>query len=51
MAAADCEACAAMGFRSCDVCGSPAWPADDEGNQQNLFRDAFGRELCGYCRA
>lgn len=51
LAEADCPSCEALGHRSCDVCGGPAWDADGEGNQQNLFRDFLGRELCGYCHA
>lgn len=51
MAEPHCATCEAMGYRSCDVCGNPCWEADDEGNEQNLFRDAFGRELCAYCAA
>jgi hypothetical protein len=44
MADADCAFCAALGHRSCDECGGPAWGPD------NLFRNAFsGRELCSYC--
>lgn len=48
MAAADCELCAVLGHRSCDVCGAPIWEVD-ESNPATLVRDAFGRELCELC--
>jgi hypothetical protein len=48
MADACCAMCAAMGNRTCDVCGNPCWDAD-ETNAQNRWVDAFGRELCVYC--
>lgn len=43
MAEADCSTCEALGYRSCDDCGGPAWEPN------NLHRDAFGGEWCGYC--
>lgn len=42
MAAADCGTCEAMGFRTCDVCANPVFPA-------NLKESPAGRELCAYC--
>ena len=40
MAAADCPICEAMGYRSCDQCGTP------------IFKPSRmpGAELCGYCK-
>lgn len=49
MAEADCPICESMGYRACDECGSPAWDAAPPGRLQNLYRDAFGRELCAGC--
>ena len=43
MAEPDCPICESMGYRSCDVCGAPAWAPG------NLVRDAFGREWCAGC--
>lgn len=42
MAAADCEMCGLLGYRSCDECGSPVFP-------DNVARSPLGRELCAYC--
>lgn len=49
MGASDCETCAMLGYRSCDVCGGPAWAGRrSDGQQPNLYR-FNGRELCTYC--
>jgi hypothetical protein len=48
MAGPDCETCASLGYRACDLCGIPIWDAD-ELNVATLVRDSFGRELCGSC--
>ena len=45
MAEPDCGACEAMGFRACDVCGTPVFP--DPAGVIVLALD--GRELCAYC--
>lgn len=42
MAEADCPTCYAMGYRSCDRCGGPAWTPDN-------LRVIDGEELCAYC--
>lgn len=44
----DCELCALMGLRACDVCGTPIWEADED-NTATLVHDSFGRELCPSC--
>lgn len=49
VAAPDCELCELAGLRSCDVCGTPVWDADELNPVGTLVRDAFGRELCLSC--
>lgn len=44
MAEADCAICEALGYRSCDRCGSPVFP--DKAPQLD---DLLGEELCPYC--
>lgn len=48
VADADCPMCEAMGYRSCDACGGPAWAEKNSMGLSNLFI-VDGRELCGYC--
>lgn len=39
MAAADCPICAALGYRSCDKCGTPVFEPIPG-----------GPDICGYCQ-
>lgn len=42
VAEADCDLCRVAGYRECDRCGGPVFPAES-------FVDEAGRDLCGYC--
>lgn len=51
MGAPDCETCAMLGYRSCDICGGSAWAGRRSADEYtNLYR-LNGRELCGFCCA
>ena len=45
MAEADCDLCAALGYRSCDRCGNPVFPEALE--MCSVL--GLSEELCGYC--